>query len=122
LNVFFDVQGTLLSMEEVLRPRAREAFLILKDSGHEVYLWSSGGAGYAAGAADLLGVSDLVSGYFDKRREPDVSVDFAVDDDASVVEAHGGHRIKPFDGDPLDEELLRAAEAVDGASGRGATP
>ena len=121
MNVFFDVQGTLLTMEEVPRPRARETFLRLKGSGHDLYLWSSGGAGYAATAADLLGVADLVSGYFDKRQEPDVSVDFAVDDDASVVEAHGGYRVKPFDGDPHDEELLRAAEAVE-APGSGATP
>ena len=112
-NVFFDVQGTLLTMEEVPRPRAREAFLILKEKGHAVYLWSSGGAGYAATAAELLEVADLVSGYFGKREEPDVPVDFAVDDDANVVEAHGGYRIKPFDGDPGDEELLRVAEALD---------
>jgi hypothetical protein len=112
LNVFFDVQGTLLTMEEVPRPRVREAFLMLREKGHDLYLWSSGGPGYAAGAADLLGVADLVSGCLDKRREPDVPVDFAVDDDASVVEAHGGYRIKPFDGEPGDEELLSAAEAV----------
>ena len=114
MNVFFDVQGTLLTMEEAPRPRAREAFQMLRASGHEMYLWSSGGAGYAATAADLLGVADLVSGCLGKRQEPDVSVDFAVDDDASMVEAHGGHRIKPFRGDPHDEELLRAAEAVGG--------
>ncbi len=113
MNVFFDVLGTLLSEEDVPRPRAREALLLLKESGHEVYLWSSGGAGYAAGAAELLGVADLVSGYFGKRSEPDVSVDFAVDDDASVVEAHGGYRIAPFDGDPWDEEFLSVAEALD---------
>ena len=112
MNVFFDVQGTLLTMEEVPRPRAREAFLMLKEKGHDLYLWSSGGAGYAGAAAELLGVADLVSGCFDKRQEPDVPVDFAVDDDASVVEAHGGYRIEPFDGDPHDEELLRAAEAI----------
>jgi hypothetical protein len=112
MNVFFDVQGTLLTMEEVPRPRAREAFLMLKDSGHDLYLWSSGGARYAAAAAELLVVADLVGGCFDKRQEPDVSVDFAVDDDASVVETHGGHRITPFDGDPRDEELLRVAEAI----------
>jgi hypothetical protein len=41
-----------------------------------------------------------------------VPVDFAADGDASVVEAHGGHRVKSFGGDPGDEELLRAAEAV----------
>lgn len=114
MNVFFDVQGTLLTMEEVPRPRAREAFLMLKEEGHAVYLWSSGGAGYAATAADLLGVADLVSGCFDKRGEPGVPVDFAVDDDASVVEAHGGYRVTPFDGDPADEELLRVAEAIVG--------
>ena len=119
MNVFFDVQGTLLTMEEVPRPRAREAFQMLRGSGHEVYLWSSGGAGYAARAADLLGVANLVSGCFDKREQPDVPVDFAVDDDASVVEAHGGHRVAPFDGDPSDEELLRAAEAVAGSSESG---
>jgi hypothetical protein len=113
LNVFFDVQGTLLTMEEAPRPRAREAFLLLKEGGHDLLPWSSGGAGYAAGAAELLGVADLVSGYFDKRQEPGVPVDFAVDDDASVVEAHGGYRIKPFDGNPSDEELLRAVEALD---------
>jgi hypothetical protein len=107
LNVFFDVLGTLLSEEETPRPRAREAFLLLKGKGNDLYLWSSGGAGYAAGAADLLGVADLVSGCFDKRQDPDVPVDFVVDDDVSVVEAHGGHRIAPFDGDPGDEELLR---------------
>ncbi len=112
MNIFFDVLDTLLTEDEVPRPRAREAFLVLKKKGHDLYLWSSGGAGYAATAADLLGVTDLVSGCFDKRREPDVPVDFAVDDDASVVEAHGGYRIKPFDGDPWDEELLRAAAAL----------
>ncbi len=119
MNVFFDVLGTLLTEDEVPRPRAREAFLTLKGKGHDLYLWSSGGAGYAAAAAEFLGVSDLVSGCFGKRQEPGVPVDFAVDDDASVVEAHGGYRIKPFDGDPGDEELLRAAEAVAGSSGSG---
>ena len=111
MNIFFDVLDTLLT-QEVPRPRAREAFLTLMASGHNLYLWSSGGAGYAATAAELLRVTDLVSGCFDKRQKPDVPVDFAVDDDASVVEAHGGHRITPFDGDPGDQELLRAAEIL----------
>jgi hypothetical protein len=29
----------------------------------------------------------------EKRHEPDVGVDFVVDDDASVVESYGGHRV-----------------------------
>jgi hypothetical protein len=78
-----------------------------------VYLWSSAGAAYAAEAAEVLGVADLVDGCFGKRHEPDILVDFAVDDDASVVESYGGYRVEPFEGDPRDEELLRAAEAVE---------
>ncbi len=61
----------------------------------------------------MLGVTDLVSGSFGKRREPGVPIDFVVDDDRSMVEAHGGYRIPPFDGDPKDEELMRVARAVE---------
>jgi len=35
-----------------------------------------------------------------------------MDDDASVVDSYGGFRVEPFGGDPGDEELLRALEAV----------
>jgi hypothetical protein len=58
-------------------------------------------------------VADLVGGCFGKRHEPEVGVDFAVDDDASVVESYGGLRVEPFEGDPWDEELLKLPEAVD---------
>jgi hypothetical protein len=116
VNVFFDVLDTLLTEDGVPRPRAREAFLRLKEAGHGVYLWSSAGGAYAAAAAEVLGVADLVTGCFGKRCEPVVMVDFVVDDDASVVESYGGYRVEPFGGDPGDEELLRVAEAVVEAS------
>jgi hypothetical protein len=61
-----------------------------------------------ATAAEVLGVADLVDGSFSKRREPEVGVDFAVDDDAPVVGSNGGYRVEPFGGDPGDEGLLRA--------------
>ncbi len=113
MNVFFDVLDTLLSEEDVPRPYAREVFRELKEMGHEVYLWSSRGGVYAAQAAEVLGVADLVAGCFGKRREPDVGVDFVVDDGASMVESCGGYRVEPFGGDPWDEELLRVPEAVE---------
>ena len=81
-----------------------------------MYLWSSGGGAYAAAAAELLGVADLIDGCVGKRHEPDVGVDFVVDDDASVVESYGGYRVEPFEGDPWDEELLQVPEAVDSLS------
>jgi phosphoglycolate phosphatase-like HAD superfamily hydrolase len=116
VNVFFDVLDTLLTEEDLPRPHAREVFLRLKEAGHEVYLWSSGGGAYAAVAADVLGVADLVDGCFGKRHEPEVGVNFVVDDNASVVESYGGYQVGPFEGDPHDEDLLRVPEAVE-ASG-----
>jgi hypothetical protein len=61
VNVFFDVQGNLLS-RGIPRPHTREVFIELTTTGHDVYLWSSAGAGYAASAAELLGVEDLILG------------------------------------------------------------
>jgi phosphoglycolate phosphatase-like HAD superfamily hydrolase len=113
VNVFFDVLDTLLTEEDLPRPHAREVLCRLKEAGHGVYLWSSGGAAYAAVAAEVLGVSDLVDGCFGKRHEPEVGVDFAVDDNASVIESYGGFRVEPFGGDPGDEALLGVVEAVD---------
>jgi len=120
MNVFFDILDTLLTEEDLPRPHAREVFQELREMGNEVYLWSSAGGAYAAAAADLLGVSDLVAGCFGKRHEPGVDVDFAVDDDASVVESYGGFRMRPFQGDPWDEELLRVPEGVEASGPRAA--
>ena len=112
MNAFSDVLDTLVTDEGVPRPHARDVFHELNQMGHEVYLWSSAGGAYAAAAAETLGVRDLVAGCFDKRREPEVPVDFAVDD-ASFTGSRGGHRVKPFGGDAHDEALPRVVEAVE---------
>ena len=111
MNVFFDVQGTLLSGGEP-RPHAREVFLALASLGHDVYLWSSAGAGYAARAAETLGVEDLVLGCYSKHAPPPVSVDYVVDDFPDFAGLHGGYAIAPFEGDREDEELLGVVEAL----------
>lgn len=111
LNVFFDIQGTLISGGRP-RPHAREAFQKLESLGHHVYLWSSAGGAYAASAAELLGVEDLILGCHSKTAPPPVSVDFVVDDQSDFAEYHGGYTIPPFDGDPDDSELWRVVEAL----------
>jgi hypothetical protein len=111
VNVFFDVQGTLLS-RGIPRPHAREVFIELADAGHDIYLWSSAGAGYAASAAELLGVEDLIFGCYSKFAPPPVDVDYAVDDRPDLVEHYGGYAIAPFDGDPGDQELWRVVERL----------
>lgn len=111
MNVFFDVQGTLLA-GNVPRPFVREVFSELTARGHDVYLWSSAGAGYAERAANLLGVEDLVIGCWSKHPPPPVIVDYVVDDHRDFAEHHGGYAIPPFRGDPEDRELWGVTEQL----------
>ncbi|MBA2440849.1 MAG: hypothetical protein H0V53_00355 [Rubrobacter sp.] len=110
MNVFFDIQGTLVGAGAP-RPRAREAFLEITGQGHDIYLWSSAGGSYAARAAEYLGVEDLVHACSGKEA-PLVAVDFTVDDQPGLAGHHGGYQIPPFRGDPGDRELLRVAESL----------
>jgi predicted mannosyl-3-phosphoglycerate phosphatase (HAD superfamily) len=111
LNIFFDVQGTLISGGSP-RPEAREVFQELEDLGHHLYLWSSGGSAYCAQAAELLDVEDIAYGYFSKSGSLPVTVDFAVDDQPHLLEEYGGHKITPFDGNPDDKELWKVVEKL----------
>lgn len=120
MSIFFDVQGTLIT-GSVPRPYAREVFVQLCSLGHDVYLWSSAEASYAAAAAESLGVGDLVLGCYSKSAPPPVSVDFAVDDFPDFAWLHGGHAIAPFTGDPEDRELLEVPPAIAKAA-RGPVP
>ena len=112
MNIFFDVQGTLVC-RGIPRPRAREVFAKLTDLGHDVYLWSSAGVGYASSAAELLGVEELVLECYSKFAPPPVTVDYAVDDQSEVVDRYGGYAISPFDGNPDDRELWKVANQLE---------
>lgn len=111
MNVFFDVQGTLVS-GGVTRPGAREVFDELVTMGHHVYLWSSAGSGYAEKAADFLEARDLIFGCFGKNPPPPVSVDFAVDDSPGIFHEYDGLIVSAFTGDPDDDELRRVVERL----------
>ena len=118
MNVFFDVLDTLVAENGTPRPHSREVFLELTGMDHDVYVWSSGGDGYAARAARVLGVEDVVKGYCLKRHPPEgVTVDYAVDDDEGMVEEYGGQVVSAYRGDPWDTELLGVVEAVSRVSG-----
>ncbi len=118
MNVFFDVQGTLVG-SGMARPKIREVFQTLIDEGHHVYIWSSAGSAYAKRAAGFIGVDDLAFGYFSKSEPPPVSVDFTVDDHPAMVGTFGdGYLIKPFDGDSEDVDLLKALREIRKAAGK----
>ena len=111
MNVFFDIQGTLVSGGKP-RPQVREVFQELQNLGYDVYLWSSAGGAYAASAAGLIGVEDLILGCYSKSAPPPVGVDFVVDDQTDFAEYHGGYAISPFRGNEDDVELWKVVEAL----------
>ena len=113
MNVFFDVQGTLLAGNSP-RPHARDVFLELSSRGHDIYLWSSAGAAYAERAAELLGVEDLVIACWSKNPPPPVSVEYVIDDQRDFAEHHGGYAIPAFEGDPEDRELWGVVQKLGG--------
>jgi hypothetical protein len=109
VNLFFDVQGTLISAGQG-RPGIRDAFEELVGAGHELYIWSSAGPGYARRAAEALGIEDLILDCYGKDPDIPVDVDFTIDDQASMTGRRGGYTIPPFTGDPDDREMERVVE------------
>jgi hypothetical protein len=121
LNIFFDVDFTLITWDYRLRPHVREVFARLKEDGHAIYIWS--GMGERWEVVQDFGLGDYVSGCFSKplydhiaRLEAlgvTVRPDFVVDDHEEPVTVFGGEQIEPASA-PLDDdtEMLRIYEAI----------
>ena len=98
MNIFFDVDQTILGMDNSLRPGVREAMAALTEMGHQVYVWS--GMGIRRATVQRHGLENLVSGlyqkplydYLERLEELGVPImpDFVTDDDPQVVSAFGG--------------------------------
>jgi hypothetical protein len=121
MNVFFDVDFTLITWDYRLRPYVREVFARLRAEGHTIYLWS--GVGKRWEVVQRFGLEAFVTDCFDKplfghaERLAELGVtvypDFVVDDYAEPVAAFGGYHIPP-PRSPLaeDDEMLRVYEAI----------
>ena len=121
MNIFFDVDDTLITWNYRLRPHVRDVFERLRADGHTIYLWS--GMGRRWEVVRQFNLHELVADCFDKPlynhiarlEELGVSVypDFVIDDHEGPVHVFGGYRIaEPRT--PLDEddEMLRVHEAI----------
>jgi hypothetical protein len=114
LNIFFDVDETLILGNGELRNHAREALEAIDAMGHHIYVWS--GVGIRRWDMKRHGLHDLVSGYFvkplhDYRARLDVFKvepvpDFVVDDMEAVVDAFGGYHVRTDVTAEDDQELL----------------
>ena len=125
MNIFFDMDYTILSATGRLRPRVIETFNQLNEDGHSLYIWS--GIGVRVAEVRDLGLLPLVQGVYEKpvqdyqrmlagmlrRGELPTSPDFVVDDYPEVVSALGGVSVRPYvNDDPEDREMARVYEAI----------
>ncbi len=119
MNVFFDVDNTLIMWNGKLRNHAREVFTALRESGHTIYVWS--GVGIRRWDMKRHELDEFVEDYFIKPLEqhheklealgvPFVP-DYVIDDHKTVVDAFGGYHIPDMAG-PDDDELLKVLAEI----------
>lgn len=110
LNVFFDVDHTLVHVDQhdnYLRPGAEEAMARLKAAGHNVYVWSAGGQEYVERIVRVHELTAWVDGCFDKDPKVQPRPDLIIDDDWYLVEKYGGHVVSQYKVvNHADRELL----------------
>lgn len=72
VNIFVDVDLTLIDEIGRLFPGAADGLRRLKGKGCRLFLWSTGGGEYAREVADRYGLAELFEGFFPK---PDLIID-----------------------------------------------
>ncbi len=104
LNVFFDVDYTILGLDDSVRPGTRDVFQRLIADGHKIYIWS--GVGIRWPDIRRVKLDDLiVNCYVKPLRDYAESLashgvpfvpDFVIDDYPEVPSAFGGMWILPY--------------------------
>ncbi len=72
VNVFVDVDLTLVDAQQVIRPGATTAMQVLFDSGCHLFLRSTGGGPYCRQIAERYGIAHLFEAFLPK---PDIYID-----------------------------------------------
>ena len=121
MNIFFDVDYTILGVDGSLRPGTINAFKNIKDQGHDIYIWS--GVGVRTYEVSKHGLDLFVSGIFRKPLENftseikkigiPVKPDFVIDDYPEIVMEFGGIQIKPYyyRSQP-DDQMLQVPQVI----------
>ena len=121
MNVFFDVDYTLIADDGSLRPHVHEVFQKIKDDGHDIYIWS--GVGIRWEVVNRHNLRQYIETCYLKPLSDyketlielgvDVMPDFVIDDHSGVPLAFGGVVVKPYyTRNESDEELLRVYEEL----------
>ena len=104
MNIFFDVDYTILGLDNTLRPDTHETFTKLVDDQHKVHIWSGVGLRWEVVRQHKL--EHLISGVYEKPTEKfhdrleELGVplvpDFVIDDYPEIVAAFGGVWVPPY--------------------------
>jgi hypothetical protein len=104
MKIFFDVDYTILGLDDSLRPGTKETLERLKHDNHEIYIWSGMGERWEVVKKHQL--TPLVSGVYVKpihhfhERLDELGVpfepEFVIDDYPEVVAAFGGVWVPPY--------------------------
>ena len=121
MKIFFDVDYTILGLDDTLRPGTMETLSKLKDDDHEIYIWS--GMGQRWEVIEKHELSPLISGVYEKpihhfhERLQELGVpfepEFVIDDYPEVVAAFGGVLVPPyFFSRTVDQEMDRIYKII----------
>lgn len=119
MNIFFDVDNTLIMWDGKLRNNAEDVFKKIIADGHTIYIWS--GIGIRKKEIENVNLDKYVKDYFIKplydhrARLPklgvNVDIDYVIDDHESVVQVFGGYHI-PDIATEDDQELIKVLEDI----------
>ena len=121
MKIFFDVDYTILGLDDTLRPGTMETLEQLRKEGHEIYIWS--GMGQRWEVVEKHNLTPMVSGVYEKpthhfhERLEELGVpfepEFVIDDYPEVVAAFGGVWVPPyFFKRSFDQEMERIYRIV----------
>ena len=104
MDIFFDVDYTILGIDDSLRPGTKETFHRLVEDGHNIHIWS--GLGQRWEVVKQHKLEKFTSGVYEKplhgfmERLEELGVpkipDLVVDDYPEVVSAFGGIWVPPY--------------------------
>ena len=121
MKIFFDVDYTILGLDDTLRPNTRETFQKLLDDQHEIHIWSGMGERWEVIEKHELG--GFISGVYEKPTDnfheklEELKVpcepEFVIDDYPEIVAAFGGVWVPPyFFAKNTDQEMDRIYRIV----------
>jgi len=121
MKIFFDVDYTILGLDDSLRPGTMETLQKIKDDGHEIYVWS--GMGERWEVVKKHNLEPLISGVYEKpthhfhERLEELGVpfepDFVIDDYPELVAAFSGVWVPPyFFKRSVDQEMDRIYQII----------